>query len=193
MHESGIAWQSDLQYIFAQPEGFKSGECPAGSCDESCCEGSEWSCTTPYVDWKGDGRCYRYFYPEDNNTQYLYETYPDIISPLEGVTNEHFAVWMRVATMPTFRKLYAWFDKPIAAGTTLKIRVNANYAVERFKGSKSLILTTNNIFGGSNPSLAEVFYVTGFVCIAAGVFFALKQTVRPRKLADRAYLHYKED
>jgi hypothetical protein len=71
MLEAGIAWQSDLDYKFKQPEGFNYGECP-GDCDATCCEGDEWSCTDPYSD-PSDGKCYRYFYPEDETTHYLYE------------------------------------------------------------------------------------------------------------------------
>jgi hypothetical protein len=97
--EDGIAWQSDLEYAFSQPNGFKSEVCPDEfNCSDECCSGDDWSCTTPYIDPKDNFNCYRYYYPEDEKTQYLYETYPDIISPLEGVTNEHFIVWMRVAT-----------------------------------------------------------------------------------------------
>jgi hypothetical protein len=36
-----------------------------------------------------------YYYPNDATTQYLYESYPDVVTPLQGVKNEHFIVWMR--------------------------------------------------------------------------------------------------
>ncbi len=73
--EQGIAWRSDLEWKFAQPEGFASEEC--SSCDACDCgelnaQGERaWSCNEPYVDQ--DGTCWRYFYPQDNTTQYLYE------------------------------------------------------------------------------------------------------------------------
>ena len=72
MQEKGIAWASDLEYMFAQPEGFKAEKCPSGSCTADCCDGEEWSCKEPYLN-EEDGECYRYFYPNDNTTQYLYE------------------------------------------------------------------------------------------------------------------------
>lgn len=73
MQEKGIAWESDLEYMFAQPEGFKAEVCPnATGCTAACCDGDEWSCDTPHEN-KEDGQCYRYFYPNDNTTQYLYE------------------------------------------------------------------------------------------------------------------------
>jgi len=191
MLEDGIAWASDLKYTFNQPEGFKYEECP--ECDDSCCDGSEWSCKEPYRDPKNASLCFKFFYPDDESTQYLWETYPEVVSPLEGVTNEHFVVWMRVATQPTFRKLYGWIDQAIPEGETLTFRVNANYVVTRFRGSKSLIVGTSNIFGGRNPYMGPIFYWVGFFCLLAGTFFALKHLFRPRRLADRKYLHYKED
>lgn len=203
MIEEGIAWQSDVDFAFAQPHGFRYSLCPpdGSSCEESCCtnideDGEyadlEWSCKFPFHDKKADA-CYRYYYPRDNVTQYLYETYPDIISPLEGVTNEHFIVWMRTATQPTFRKLYGWIDQPIRQGERLVFDVKANFVVSRFRGTKSLIVSTNNIFGGENPYLGPSFYWIGFYCLLAGAFFTLKQVISPRKLADPNHLHYKVD
>ena len=101
MIEEGIAWQSDIDYAFAQPNSFVSDLCPNNGtlCDESCCStideegefaGFEWSCTSPHKK-ESDGLCYRYHYANENTTRYLYKTYPGIISPLEGVTNEHSA------------------------------------------------------------------------------------------------------
>ena len=189
--ESGIAWQSDVEYMYDQPNGWNSSECE-GACDETCCnEGDSCIDGMPYVDKKGN--CYRYYYPEDDTTQYLYETYPDIISPIEGVKNEHFIVWMRIATQPTFRKLYGWIDQPIAEGTELVFRTNSNFVVTRFRGSKALIMGTTSIFGGRNPYMAPVFIWVGVFCLVAGAFFTTKHVFRPRKLADPAYLHYKED
>lgn len=73
MQEKGIAWSSDLKYMFAQPEGFNFEVCPADvGCTAECCDGDEWSCEAPYEN-EEDGECYRYYYPNDNTTQYLYE------------------------------------------------------------------------------------------------------------------------
>lgn len=70
MIEDGIAWQSDIDYKFRQPDGFKAEVCPQGTTNVTCCEGSEWSCTEATL---YNGELYRYFYPDDNTTQYLYE------------------------------------------------------------------------------------------------------------------------
>jgi LEM3 (ligand-effect modulator 3) family / CDC50 family len=190
--ETGIAWQSDIEYVYAQPMGFNYSECPADACDESCCnEGDSCINNLPYVDKQGN--CYRFYYPEDSTTQYLYETYPQVISPIEGVMNEHFIVWMRIATQPTFRKLYGWFDTVIPAGTEIVFRTHSNFVVTRFRGSKALIMGTTSIFGGRNPYMGPVFIWVGVFCLVAGAFFTTKHVFRPRKLADPAYLHYKEE
>lgn len=189
--EEGIAWQSDLEYKFNQPDSFESKKCD--SCDDSECECTgDWTCKEKYLDPQTN-ECYLYSYADEDTTQYLYETYPDIISPLEGVTNEHFVVWMRVAAKSKFRKLYGFFDKPIKAGTTITFNVQANWDVKSFKGTKSLLLTTTSIFGGKNPHFGNALIGVGGFCLAAGLFFAIKHAVKPRKLAEKKYLKFKEE
>ena len=190
MLEDGIAWQSDLDYMFRQPIGFQYEECPDG-CDPSCCDGDEWSCVEP-TKYK-DGKCYRYFYPDDDKTQYLHESYPQVISPIDGVRDEHFIVWMRVAALPTFRKLYGWINQPIAEGTVLTFQITNNWEVGTFEGRKSFVISNTNMFGGKNQWIGVYFYAVGFFCIGAAVFFALKQLIRPRRLADKHYLHFKRE
>ncbi|KAL3939993.1 MAG: hypothetical protein SGARI_001164, partial [Bacillariaceae sp.] len=191
MLEDGIAWTSDLEYRFKMPQGYRDEPCPEGGCDASCCTNLGFSCSEPAIG--KDGVCYAYDYPLDDTTQYLYETYPDIISPLEHVTNEHFVVWMRVATRPTFRKLYGYIEQTIPLGTVLQFQVNANYVVESFGGSKSLVISTNSMWGGKDKYVGITFYAMGYFCLACGIFFALKHWFRPRKIANRRYLHYKEE
>ena len=199
LREDGIAWQSDLKYRFKMPNGFNSTVCPdesAESCDSTstCCTTtySDWSCTVPAIN-QTDNKCYAYNYPQQDTTQYLYQTYPTIISPLEHVTNEHFIVWMRIAAQPKFRKLYGYIDQTIPAGTILNFNVNMNYVVESFGGTKSFTITTNSMWGTKDSSIGITIYSIGYFCLACGVFFGLKQYFRPRKIADRKYLHYKEE
>jgi hypothetical protein len=189
MNETGIAWKSDLKWKYRQPEGFNYEECP--SLEECSCEGSEWSCTEPYQ--SSNGTYYRYFYPEDDTTQYLYETYPMVVSPIEGVLNEHFVVWMRTAALPNFRKLYGYIDVVIPAGSTLTFNVQANWAVQQSQSAKALVVSDNYMFGGKNHWLGTMFIAVGGIAAVLGLFFLVIQLFFPRKLGDRKYLKCKED
>jgi len=191
MNETGIAWRSDLKHRFKMPTGYDQKPC-LDECDSSCCEFYNFSCTEPAISPK-DGKCYAYTYPEQEKTQYLYQTYPSIISPLEHVTNEHFVVWMRVAATKNFRKLYGHFDQTIPAGTKLEFNVNMNYAVQAFKGTKTLMITTNSAWGLKSPIMGLTIYSIGYFCLACGFFFGMKHWFKPRKVADKKYLHYKAE
>ncbi|KAL7433497.1 hypothetical protein ACHAXM_003765 [Skeletonema potamos] len=189
MNETGIAWKSDLKWKYRQPEGFNYEACP--SFDECSCDGSEWSCIEPYQ--SPNGTYYRYFYPEDNTTQYLYETYPMVVSPIEGVLNEHFVVWMRTAALPNFRKLYGYIDVVIPAGSVLTFNVQANWAVQQSQSAKALVVSDNYMFGGKNHWLGTMFIAVGGIAAVLGLFFLVIQLFFPRKLGDRTYLKYKEE
>ena len=194
--ETGIAWASDLEWKFRQPDGFRAEQCD--TCDECDCNETNadsgervWSCETPYVD--EDGTCFRYYYPEDDTTQYLYETYPMVVSPLDGVLNEHFVVWMRTAALPNFRKLYGYIERPIPAGSVLTFTIQANFIVERLEGAKALVVSNNYIFGGKNHYLGTLFFVVGAISAGLGLLFLAKDVFAPRKMGDRMYLKYKEE
>lgn len=109
LDESGIAWSSD-EDKFKQPKGFRSKEVTSftGTCEEN---GMPNNCKQ-YTDPK-TGTNYLYYYPDDSTVQYLHETYPDQISPITGITDEHFKVWMRPAALPRFRKLYGECSCPM--------------------------------------------------------------------------------
>lgn len=195
--ETGIAWASDLEWKFRQPNGFQSEECT--SCDLAVCDCDEvndegdrvWSCKEPYEN--EDGICFRYYYPDDDTTQYLYETYPMVVSPLDGVLNEHFVVWMRTAALPHFRKLYGYIEQPIPAGSVLTFNVMANFEVQRSESSKALVVSNTYMFGGKNHWLGTLFIAVGSVAAILGLLFLAKDVFAPRKLGDRIYLKYKKE
>lgn len=58
--------------------------------------------------------------------QFLDETYPGVISADKGEEDEHFIVWMRVASLPNFRKLYGKIEDDLDKHTTIHIKVESS-------------------------------------------------------------------
>lgn len=87
LDESNIAWSSDSSK-FIQPSGFRY--VLVTNVSVSCSDvGLASGCKT-YCD--SSSNCYKFYYPNDDTIQYLYESYPDQISPIVGVTDQHFKV-----------------------------------------------------------------------------------------------------
>lgn len=186
MDESDIAWPSDKEK-FKQPEGFESAQVTdaAKTCEEL---NLNEACKT-YVN-PNTNVTYKYYYPDEDTVQYLYQTYPDQISPIDGVTDQHFMVWMRTAALPTFRKLYGKIDHDFKKGDELEFTVTANYYVSGFSGSKSLVISQVGEFGGRNPYLGIAYIVVGSICLMFAFLFATKQLLAPRAVADPSLLNW---
>lgn len=171
LDETDISLPSDRISMYNQVEGFLSVQVANESV--SCASaGLPDSCQTYTAD---DGVVSLFYYPQDDTTQYLYETYPAHISPLEGVMNEHFIVWMRAAMLPTFRKLYGVFHNDFHAGDTLTVQVTANYEVGSLDATKSLLLSTLGDMGGKNIVPGQLFLTVGSLCLAAGSALLLRE------------------
>ncbi|CAM9966276.1 unnamed protein product, partial [Sphacelaria rigidula] len=84
-----------------------------------------------------------------------------VINPIEGITNEHFIVWMRTSGLHEFRKLYGRIEDGVAGGTNLTFTINANYVTTFFDGTKSLVISTTNDTGGRNPYWGQSFLTLG--------------------------------
>ena len=107
-----------------------------------------------------------------------------------NIENEHFIVWMRVAALPTFRKLYGRIEKDLKKGDKITVQVHNRFNVAAFKGKKSLVLSTTSFLGGKNPFLGIAYITVGFVCIALAAAFALKSAFQPRATGDTQYLQW---
>ena len=133
---------------------------------------------------------YLFFYPEDEYTQYLYETYPKHISPIEGVTNEHFMVWIKTAPLSHFRKLYGRIHENYKKGDILIFNIDLNYEVRSFDGEKALIIGTAGRNGGKNPSLGWSYVGVGLLSLIAGFIFGYKYHKNGRPMGDPKYLDW---
>lgn len=178
LDESDIAWTSD-EDMFKQPTDFKFRS--VAHSNVTCTESGLPSSCKHYC---SNGQCYNFYYPDDDSTQYLYETYPDQISPIDGVTDQHFKVWMNTAALPKFRKLYGKIEGPFNKGDVLIFNVVANYEVASYKSKKSLVISTQTSLGGRNPYLGIAYIVVGSICLFFGALFSLKQIFLPRPLGD---------
>lgn len=184
MDETGIAWPSDFDK-FIQPEGFQyAAVSDAGESCESV--GLPSGCK---LDASG-GQLYKYYYPNDNEVTYLHEVYPQI-SPIKGVTDEHFMVWFRTAARPIFRKLYGRIKGPFKKGQVLKFSVTCNFEVASFGGTKTLVISTLTAMGGSNTYLGTAFIAVGILSFLLTILFVLKQMISERrKMGDASLLRW---
>jgi hypothetical protein len=88
------------------------------------------------------------------------------------VEDEHFMVWMRPAGLPNFRKLWGRINQNIANGTYI-VNINNNYNVTPFNGTKLIVLSTVNSFGGKNSFLGISYIVVGSICVIMAIAFVI--------------------
>ena len=88
------------------------------------------------------------------------------------VHSEHFMVWMSIAGLPTFRKLWGRIETDLPTGT-YRLLINNNYDVSGFNGEKLVVLSTACAFGGKIAFLGVLYVVVGGIAlIGAGVMLA---------------------
>ena len=207
LDSSDIAIAPDREK-YAQPNKFKytkatgAGEFSVSAClnstcsDEVCthwlgssktkCRG--YYCSNPEVfDCDGDSY-YAFWYPDEENQQYLYESFPEVVSPLQGVKNEHFIVWMKVSALPKFRKLYGVIKSSIRPQSNLTFTIQSNFEVGDFDGKKFVVVSTTSWFGGEQAFLGRALVGFGSLFTLIGIFAAVKEAACPRKRGDLAFL-----
>jgi len=112
---------------------------------------------------------------EKSNTKKDYEVGEDKWKLVQWIdmTNEHFIVWMRYAGLPTFRKLYGKIDQDLEKGA-YTMRIENNFDVSPFDGTKSLVFSTTNSLGGKSYKLATCFFIAGGFTALYFCFLAFK-------------------
>jgi hypothetical protein len=88
-----------------------------------------------------------------------------------GLESGHFIVWMRIAGLPTFRKLWGKVNQELKAGSSLRVFVEDNFPARPFHGRKALVLSTGSALGGRNDFLGIGYMVVGSCCLLFGLVF----------------------
>jgi len=112
-------------------------------------------------------------------TKNIWELDPDN-EDNNGFENEDFLVWMRTATLSSFRKLYRrvdhtnqTFKQGLPKKFQYRIDVKCHYNVALFEGKKKVILSTTSVLGGKNNFLGVMYVLTGSLCFILGLFFLI--------------------
>lgn len=109
-----------------------------------------------------------------------YITYPDL-------ARGSFMNWMKIAGLPTFRKLYGKYDGDIAKGSyEIKFTSNSIYP----QAKKYLVFSNLNWIGGKNPQLGFTYCITGCIFLACGLFFLVRHWRMPKNLSDKKKLSW---
>ena len=101
------------------------------------------------ISWTNDGIAWQ------SDLDGLYSSHPDsrgtpMEPPVPGCTDLNnctfqdpdFVVWMRVAALPTFRKLHRIISIDLEAGN-YSVSINNNFPVYQFSGQKKFVLSTD--------------------------------------------------
>ncbi|KAI9006953.1 ligand-effect modulator 3 family [Hyaloraphidium curvatum] len=112
--------------------------------------------------------------------------YPDLD------TWERLQVWMRVAGLPTFRKLWGRNDAQTMPSGTWEIDIGFHFNVAQFGGTKAIVISNVSVIGGKNPFLGIAYMVVGALCWVLGISFLIRHMVKPRKLGDHSYLSWNQ-
>jgi len=110
----------------------------------------------------------------------------DQVRVIADFEDEDFIVWMRVAGLPTFKKLWRIINVPMNGNYTVTIR--NNYPVSEFGGKKYVVLSETSWLGGKNPFLGYAYIVVGCVCLFQAFVFFLKHKISGRAPGDTSYL-----
>lgn len=105
-----------------------------------------------------------------------------------GIESGHFIVWMRVAGLPNFMKLWGRIDRTIKAGSTIKVHYVDNFPVKPYYARKALVLSTASVLADRNNFLGLGYLSVGGCCLVFGFAFLWRHLVKPRPLGDVSLL-----
>lgn len=164
--KSGIAWSSDPGIKFTTPVSIPGAVVTSSGWDidsSNATTNSDYSTGWGYYLQRG---------------WYMGEPGHRIPDP----NDEDLMVWMRLALLADFRKLFRIVHQDIPPGT-YSFTIFQRFDVRSFSGKKSVILTTNNWLGGQNYWLGGLYLAVGCICAVVGIAFLVKHFTTPQMLS----------
>ena len=90
-------------------------------------------------------------------------------------------MWMRLAGVPNFRKLYGRLEgKEFKKGDVIRFEIESNFEVSSFNGRKALVIATENGIGGRNMNIGITFVISGVISLCLVVAILIVQKVCPK-------------
>lgn len=134
------------------------------------------------IAWKTDKKInFKELNAKYTGIRWLQNDYPQF---LDGITNEHFMVWMRAGSIGTIRKLYAVCEKCTIEKGDLDIEIEVNYPMDGFTGVKDIVILVDTILGSKNPWIGVAAIVVASVLLILLVILVVQHLVKPRKPGD---------
>ena len=155
LNRTGIAWESDKKYKFENPSWFQNYS------------------TSPVLK--------SVFVKPKYWKQELWELDPDDPDN-NGLKNEDLIVWMRVAALPNFRKLFRIMNRHDEKRTEFangmpkgeyELEIDYNFPVKMIHGTKTIVFTTKSVLGSSGSFLGMAYVITGSVCVVLAIFLLI--------------------
>merc|ERR1711916_230953 len=97
--------------------------------------------------------------------------------------DEDFMVWMRTASLPTFRKLYRIFPNGLTAGD-YSMEILEFFDSQQYEGTKSFVLSTVSWVGAKNAFLGYAYIVVGAICAVCAIIFYIVHRVTGDRTQD---------
>jgi hypothetical protein len=97
--------------------------------------------------------------------------------------DEDFMVWMRTASLPTFRKLYRIFPNGLKAGD-YSMEILEFFDSQQYEGTKSFVLSTVSWVGAKNSFLGYAYIVVGAICAVCAIIFYIVHRVTGDRTQD---------
>lgn len=110
-----------------------------------------------------------------------------------GFENQDWMVWMRVAALPNFKKLYRKVVKPFAEDTVFRagkysVRIVYNYPATEMGATKQVHLQETSRLGGKATNIGIIYLCTGCVLGAIAIALFVLHYTKGRAMGDQTFL-----